>query len=213
MKGCLKYLTPAGLIIVALCLAPFILRLSINQRYDAAIYTEVEKVPPRRVAIVFGAYVFPSGRLSDALRDRVDAAIALYKAGKVQKLLFSGDNRFLDYNEPGRMREYALTQGVDNANIVLDYAGRRTYDTCYRAEYIFGVTDAVLVTQKFHLPRALFLCDNMGIDAVGFVADRHRYSEELWYELRETGALLFAWWDVNIGHSRPVLGEKEPIEF
>lgn len=90
-------------------------------------------------------------------RDRVDTAIDLYKAGKVQKLLVSGDNRFANYNEPGAMMAYAIAHGVTPADIQPDYGGHRTYDTCYRAQAIFQVQEAILVTQAFHLPRALYI--------------------------------------------------------
>ncbi len=96
------------------------------------------------------------------LQDRVQTAANLYFAGKVEKLLMSGDNRFVDYNEPAVMRKVALSLGVPEEAIVLDYAGRRTYDTCYRAKAIFGVTEAILVTQAFHLPRAIYLCNRLG---------------------------------------------------
>ena len=97
----------------------------------------------------------------------MDTAAQLYFSGKVEKLLMSGDNRFVDYNEPEAMRQYARSLGVPEEAIVLDYAGRRTYDTCYRARDIFGVQSAILVTQNFHLPRALFTCNALGIRATG----------------------------------------------
>jgi SanA protein len=131
-----------------------LLRWWTDVHYKTRIYT-LDKVPTRGVAIVFGAGVWPDGRLSDILVDRVETAVELYRRGKVQKLLMTGDNRFINYNEPGRMRAYALARGVPDHDIVLDYAGRRTYDSCYRANYIFGVRDAILVTQAYHLDRAL----------------------------------------------------------
>jgi len=113
----------------------------------------MESVPADRVAIVFGAGLQRDGTPSAVLRDRVATAASLYFEGKVQKLLMSGDNRFLDYNEPGSMKAYAISLGVPGEDIVLDYAGRRTYDTCYRAREIFGLDEAILVTQTYHLPR------------------------------------------------------------
>ena len=92
---------------------------------------DVASVAEAPVAIVFGAGVRADGRLTPMLQDRVDTAIALYRAGKVRKLLMSGDNRTLEYNEPGRMYDYAVAQGVPPEDVVRDYAGRRTYDTCY----------------------------------------------------------------------------------
>ena len=111
----------------------------IQWRYDRLVLTDIDSAPEAPVAIVFGAGIRADGRLSPMLADRMDTAIALYGAGKVRKLLVSGDNRFVDYDEPGRMYDYAVARGVPPADVVRDYAGRRTYDTCYRAGAIFGV--------------------------------------------------------------------------
>ncbi len=172
-----------------------------------------EGVPARRVAIVFGAGLWRDGTATPVLIDRVTTAANLYLAGKVEKLLMSGDNRFVEYNEPAVMRTLALSLGVPEEAIVLDYAGRRTYDTCYRAKAIFGVTEAILVTQAFHLPRALYECNRLGVDAVGVEADLriYRKSSMLYWNVRELLATAAALWDVNIGHPIPVLGDPEPI--
>ena len=111
------------------------------------VYT-VESAPVHRAAIVFGAGLWRDGSPTPVLRDRVATAAQLYFAGKVEKLLMSGDNSYVEHNEPGAMRGYALELGVPDEAIVLDYAGRRTYDTCYRAKAIFGLQEAVLVTQS-----------------------------------------------------------------
>ncbi|MBN2389631.1 MAG: YdcF family protein [Anaerolineae bacterium] len=197
----------------ALCVAWTVWTLT--TRYERLMYApaEIEQVPQKPVAVVFGAGYWPSGALSMVLKDRLDAAIELYHAGRVQKLLFSGDNRVVDYNEPAKMLEYALTQDVPRDDVVLDYAGRRTYDTCYRARDIFQVQDAVLITQRYHLPRALDTCDALGIDTVGYVADRQPYPRRdlAWYWTREAVALWRGWWDIYIAHTTPVLGEPLPI--
>jgi SanA protein len=170
-------------------------------------------VPARRVAIVFGAGLWRNGTATPVLQDRVQTAADLYFAGKVEKLLMSGDNRFVDYNEPAVMRELALSFGVPEEAVVLDYAGRRTYDTCYRAKAIFGVTEAILVTQAFHLPRAIYLCNLLGVDSVGVEADLRVYRKisVLYWNMRELLATVAALWDVNISHPVPVLGSPEPI--
>jgi SanA protein len=174
---------------------------------------QIDDAPKARVAIVFGAGLQRDGTPSPVLRDRVATAADLFFAGKVEKILMSGDNRFLDYNEPGAMLNYALSLGVPRDAIVLDYAGRRTYDTCYRAKEIFGVTDVLLVTQNFHLSRSLFTCDNLGLNAEGVSADRRSYarSSMIVWEVRELPAALVAMWDVWVAHPEPVLGDKEPI--
>ena len=153
-----------------LALTPFALRLYTDWRYRQHIY-RVDEVPARRVAIVFGAQVFPRGRLSPMLRDRVATGAALYHAGKVDLLLLTGDGENEIYSEPDAMARYARQLGVPDEAIVLDPGGFRTYDSCYRARDVFAVNSAILVTQEFHLDRALLLCNTLGVDAVGVAAD------------------------------------------
>ncbi len=195
-----------GLLAGAAALAGIV--LLIQGRYDRLVWNDPASVPAQPVASVFGAGIERDGRLSPILADRVEAAIRLYQAGKVRKLLMSGDNRFAWYDEPTRMYEYAVARGVPAADIVHDFAGRRTYDTCYRAGAIFGVREAVLVTQRYHLPRALFTCRSMGIDAVGLAADRRVYQGNPYYQARDLVATLVAWWEVKIAHPQPVLGDR-----
>lgn len=176
------------------------------------LYTTSES-PEARAAIVFGAGLQRDGTPSPVLKDRVTAAAQLYQLGKVEKLLMSGDNRFADYNEPAAMKDYAIGLGVPEDAIVLDYAGRRTYDTCYRAQHIFGLQEALLVTQKFHLPRAIFTCNGLGMRVNGVIADLrdyHTHSLRFW-NMRELPATLVALWQVWVSHPLPVLGEREPI--
>jgi SanA protein len=199
--------------VVLILLAPLLLRAWVGGRYRDRIYAQMTEVPPKPVAIVFGAGYWPSGRLSDALADRMETAIALYESGVVNKLLLSGDNRFVDYNEPAVMAEYARARGVADEDLVLDYAGRRTYDSCYRAKAIFGVEQAVLVTQAFHLPRALYTCGQLGVEAVGVAADRHRYLRAPWYHVREVAALTRAWLDLNLLRPLPVLGDPILVDW
>jgi len=170
----------------------------------------MQDVPQKQVAIVFGAGLMRDGSLTPELSDRVATAANLYFAGKAAKLLMSGDNRFVNYNEPEAMRKYALRLGVPDGAIVLDYAGRRTYDTCYRARDIFEARDVILVTQQYHLPRALYTCNALGVNAIGIPAERGRYPH-LYGNLREFPATLSALWEVHISHPLPILGKPEPI--
>jgi SanA protein len=172
-----------------------------------------EAAPRKRVAIVFGAGLRRDGTPTPILRDRVDTAASLYFSGRVEKLLMSGDNRYLTYNEPESMRQYALSLGVPDEAIILDYAGRRTYDTCYRAKVIFQVDDVLLVTQKFHLPRALFLCNAMGLEAEGVEANTRRFwrGSMLLWNTRELLATTAAFMDLYLINPIPVLGEPTPV--
>ncbi|MHB1296863.1 MAG: SanA/YdcF family protein [Anaerolineae bacterium] len=205
-----RWLVPATLVLLLLAGGPFAFTWWTSQRFKARTYT-AQTVPPKSVAIVFGAGYWPDGRLSDILADRVSTAVDLYRAGRVQKLLMTGDNRVVEYNEPQRMREYALELGVPDEDIVLDYAGRRTYDSCYRAKHIFRVDGAVLVTQAYHLPRALLTANGLGIDAVGVPADQRSYRLVDYYALREVPATLLACWQVYITRPEPVMGDPLPI--
>jgi SanA protein len=192
---------------VLIVVAAFGLRAWAIIVYGSRIHTRPDDVPARQVAIVFGAAV-RSNRPTPVLADRVEAAVELYQAGRVRKLLMTGDNRFVDYNEPDAMIAYAVELGVPESDLVADYAGRRTYDSCYRARDIFALNQAVLVTQGFHLSRALFICDRLGLDVVGYAADRRTFPGSQWmWRLREVPALALAWWDTTIRKPVPVLGE------
>jgi vancomycin permeability regulator SanA len=135
----------------------------------------------------------------------LDAAIDLYRKGKVQRLLLSGDNRRVDYNEPQAMRRYVLAHHVPDGALVMDYAGRDTYDTCFRARHVFGVDQAILVTQRYHAPRALYTARSMGIDAEAYaLPNLSRFPLlQLDYSAREYLADLKALWEVEISHRRP----------
>ncbi len=180
-------------------------------RYGPQIYT-VESAPARRVAIVFGAGIYGSGQVTPILADRLETALALYRAGKAQKLLLTGDNSSVGHNEPGAMKRYLLARGVLESALVLDYAGFRTYDSCYRARAIFGIEEALLVTQDYHLPRALFICDALGLRAGGVRADQRRYAQQPYLTARELPALAMAFLEVKVTQPTPVLGKPLPID-
>jgi len=193
--------------IVLLC-APVLARVYIHYSVSDRVYSDINKVPHCRVAMVLGAKVRPDGSLSVSLASRVNKAIALYKAGKCEKLLMSGDNRFKNYNEPERMRDYAVQRGVPTEDIALDYAGRRTYDSVYRARHIFGIKKMIVVTQSFHVDRAIFLCKHLGVDGYGVKANAVGDTRA---SIRECPACLGALADVYLRQPHPVMGKKETI--
>jgi SanA protein len=173
-------------------------------------YEDIQAMP---VVMVPGAGLLRDGTPSSPLRDRLDAAAQLYRDGKVQKILLTGDNRFVNYNEPGAMRNYLIQAGIPEEDLVLDYAGRRTYDSCYRAKAIFGLDEIIIVTQPYHLPRAVFLCDKLGLETQGLPIEQSEYirSRFLFWNFREIFATLAAYWDIYISKPLPVLGDPEPI--
>ena len=178
-----------------------------DNTYDPA------SVPPAQVALVPGAGITADGRPTLALCDRIDGAIELYRAGKVQKILMSGDNSTIYYNEPGVMANYAIEQGIPESDIVLDYAGRRTYDTCYRAKAIFGLESVIITTQKYHLPRMVFLCEQQGLNTHGIPVKQSDYllNHYVVWNVREVLATLAAYIDIYILKPEPILGSPEPI--
>jgi len=165
------------------------------------------------VGIVPGAGLNRDKTPSLALRDRLDGAIAFYKTDKISKILMSGDNRTEYYDEQTSMRNYAVSKGVQDSNVVLDFAGQRTYDTCFRAKHIFGLDRVVIFTQTYHFWRAVYLCRALGLDAYGIAIDESNYvtSRYRFWLFREVFARLNAVWDVTIGKPIPILGEPEPI--
>jgi vancomycin permeability regulator SanA len=159
--------------------------------------TEVPNEEPKRTAIVFGARVWDDGSPSNSLYDRVLTSVELYRSGRVQKLLMSGDKTGENYDEPAAMKKLAIQLGIPESDIVLDNDGKRTFETCSRAKEVFGVQKAVLVTQDYHLPRALYLCNSLGIDSIGITANRRKYDGENYYHFREFFSTASAWFEIT----------------
>jgi len=204
----LTFIVISGLLFSALIIPRMVADFNSRGR----IYKIID-APEKPVAIVFGAGLRRDGSPTSVLRDRVASAAELYHSGKVTKLLVSGDNRFDDYNEPGAMKAYAMELGVPEGAIVQDFAGRRTYDTCYRARDVFGVSDVLLVSQSFHLPRALITCNALGVSAAGVSADfrSYRRRSQIFWNIREIPATAVAMWELYVTKPLPVLGDPEPI--
>lgn len=211
-----------GAVLAMLLFGVLLIALPLGMRhYTATVYNNDQYAPADvpddyDVAIVFGARVLSDGRLSTMLYDRVDTAVDLYLDGKVDLILMTGDGHEPPYNEPEAMRDFAIQRGVPEEAIIMDTAGLRTYDSCYRAHDIYQIDRAILVTQAFHLDRALFLCDTVGIEAVGVIADYNRpegYSDRSlrWQNWREVGATFVAFYDVLTNRGPTVAGEPQPV--
>jgi SanA protein len=172
---------------------------------------EVAEVPRAQVAIVPGALVMQDGTMSTMLADRVRRAAALWHAGKVEKVLVSGDHGNWGYDEPDTMRKALVADGVAPRDVFEDHAGFDTWATMVRARSIFGVRDAVVVTQGFHMPRALYLADAAGIEASGLTADLHQWGYQgRKSEAREVLSRVKAVLDVTLD-TAAMAGPKIPI--
>lgn len=179
--------------------------------FSAKKIHQVENAPQASVAIVLGARVLPDKSLSDILRDRAETAIELWEEKKVEKILVSGDNGNKYYNEVVPVQKFMLEKGVPEDVIFLDYAGFDTYDSVYRAKNLFLVKDALIVTQEFHLPRAVYLCNKVGIECSGVIADKQPYLKAGYYARREFLARIKAFLDTFFCSSPEVMGETIDI--
>jgi len=171
-------------------------------KYDGRIITNIDGLDTRdwpipRVAVVFGASIYGNGELSPVLADRVETAIELYRARKVDRILVSGDARHRSYNEPKAMSEYLITHSVAPNDVIVDTSGRSTYETCLRAKEAFGLKRAVLVSQSFHLSRALYIANQLGLDAVGMAGDLRTANMIDYQGVREWAAELKAYLNLN----------------
>jgi vancomycin permeability regulator SanA len=182
-----------------------------SARYDLA-NVAAEQVPKRNVAIVFGAGVYADGTPTPYLQWRIKTAVKLYQAGRIHTILMTGDNSSDHYNEPQAMARYAQSLGVPRAAIVLDYAGLSTYDSCYRAKAIFKVHQATLVTQGYHLPRAVMVCRGAGINSIGVAAEHVRKDWTVAYIVREWLSTNKSAFQYVFKPTPTVLGKSEPIQ-
>lgn len=174
------------------------------------IYDKIENVPAAYCGILLGAGV-RNERVTPVLQDRLEAALSLYKAGKIQRFLLTGDHSRKNYDEVNTMKDYLTKKGVNDSVIFLDHAGFDTYNSMYRAKNIFQVKDAIVITQDFHQNRSVFLARNMGLTATGFIADRRVYRGRLYLAVRESFAVAKAFLNL-LFQSNPVYkGEVIPI--
>ncbi len=145
----------------------------------------LEAAPEADAIVVLGASVRPDGTPSDMLRDRLDTAIALYDAGAAPKIIVSGDNRTSHYNETQAMKRYCVEHGVPSKDVFEDHAGYSTYESMYRARHVFGADSIIVTTQGYHLYRAMFAAQQLGMEAYGVASDHGLYENQNYYSLRE----------------------------
>ncbi len=175
------------------------------------IYKESHKIPGTYTALVLGAKIHKNGTPSKVLQDRLSSALELYKKGIVKRFLLSGDHSRKRYNEVGEMKKYLLKNGVKSEDLFLDHTGFNTYSSIVRAKEIFLVTNLIIVTQKFHLPRAVYIARKKEMLAYGHIADRRNYPEMKYYVLREYFARIKSFVEVLFNLKPKFLGEQIPI--
>ncbi|MBY0486945.1 MAG: YdcF family protein [Flavobacteriaceae bacterium] len=197
----LIYLSIFGLIVL------FSVNFYVKSETDALIYTSENDVPKNNVGIVFGAGII-GDKPSKYLRDRLDAGILLYKSKKINKILLSGDNGSDAHDELTVMKKYCFENGVDTTKIYIDYAGFDTYSTIYRAKNIFKIDKAILVTQEYHLNRAIYIGNKLGIKSVGFSANVGEYRNYNYVCFREYFSIFKSAIDVARNRKPHFLGSE-----
>ncbi len=173
------------------------------------IFSQVANVPTTKVGLVFGTSARVAGRENLYFRYRIDAAVQVWNAGKLETLIVSGDNSSRYYNEPNKMKQALIERGIPANRIVCDFAGLRTLDSVVRAKEIFGADSILFISQRFQDERAIYLAQAHGIHAYGFAARDVETHDGLKTKIREIGARVKMWLDVNILNTRPrYLGKK-----
>ncbi len=182
----------AGLLVIA------VLVLDAYRHAEIAVADSIDDLRPADAGLVLGASVGPDKRPSAVLADRVRVGVELLSAGKVRRLLLSGEGEEAHYDETAAMKKLALSLGADESDLLIDAEGHRTYDSCLRARKDFALGSVIVVSQHYHLPRAIYLCRGVGLDAQGISADRSSYSDLGRFALREVPAWILAIADLRL---------------
>lgn len=207
-----KIIIFATIFFFILFLFSVIVNLYIFRFSSSSIYEKIDNIPSAQAVLILGSKVYDNGQMSDVLLDRVLTAIELYEAGKVEKILISGDHGQKIYDEVNTVKNYLLEEKkIPAKDIFLDHAGFDTYDSLYRAKDIFQVKSIIISSQKFHLPRAVYIGKKIGLETSGIIADKHIYFADSYNNLRESLSRIKAFLNI-IFHSKPkFLGEVIPI--
>lgn len=180
--------------------------LDVQTRYLDRINLDVSHEEPREAIIILGASVKPDGVPSDALRDRLDEGLELYQAGRAPTVILTGDDGAYRSNEMAVMQAYVTAHGLPSEALRVDGKGYRTYESCRNAKAA-GIKKAILVTQRFHAARALYLCNLLGVDTTLKTADRETYVRIVYFWIRDLAASVKAWWDIH------VMTPTSPVHF
>jgi SanA protein len=210
IKKLLKIISVAIVVLLVLILISY---YSVEFRTRNRVFDNMDDLPPNMVGLVLGTtkYVYGS-TLNPYYLNRIDAAARLFKAGKVDYLLVSGDNGQVEYNEPIKMKKDLIEKGIPEDRIFLDYAGFRTLDSIVRSREIFGQEKITVISQEFHNERAVFIALSKDIDAVGYNAKDVSYRTGFKTNVREIFARVKMMFDLAVGVQPKFLGEKITIE-
>ncbi|MFA6429072.1 MAG: ElyC/SanA/YdcF family protein [Patescibacteria group bacterium] len=193
----------SGVLVAVFIVSTLSIVLFVQTAERSRISHGMEMLTPAPVGIILGASILKDGTPSDALMDRLQVGVDLYNAGKIQDLLVTGDDGQLRSNETAVMKRVLLEKGIPEEHILLDPHGYRTYESCKRAAEVYQIKDAIIITQQFHLPRALYLCTRKGIQSQGISADLHTYINIRRFTVREWLASALAWWETAIKAPKP----------
>ncbi|WP_081209779.1 SanA/YdcF family protein [Salegentibacter sediminis] len=208
MKQIKKVILATVLSLIIAILIALGLKAYIERDTQHLIFEDISLVPPSETVIVLGASVHSDGKLSPILKDRVDTALELYRNKKVKRFLVTGDHTTDDYNEVNAMGNYLMKRGIPESKILLDHAGLDTYDSMYRSNAVLGVEDAIVVTQKFHLPRTIFIAKGLKLPYTGFAARSHSYKTTNKIERRELLANFKALYEVLLKKEPTTLEDR-----
>lgn len=193
--------------------ALYISNYLVVQSAENKTFTSVEEIPYNRVGVVLGTSKYRRGHTPNLYFDyRIEAAVELYSAGKIDFIIVSGDNRFVDYNEPQQMMDDLIAAGIPKEKIFLDYAGFRTLDSVIRAHKVFGQKQYTIISQKFHNERAIFIANKHGLDVIGYNAKDVTKSYGFKTNTREKMARVKVILDIIIGIQPKFLGEQIAVE-
>lgn len=204
-----RLLLIGSLIVLALVCVVYFCNKAVEDASEGKLYSDVRSIPYNKAGLLLGTSKFlASGYKNLYYQYRIDAAVTLYKAGKISYIIISGDNSRKEYNEPEDMRNDLVAAGIDSSHIYLDYAGFRTFDSMVRLKEIFGQQAATIISQPFHNQRALFIANKEGINAIGFNARDVNAEAGLRVQAREKFARVKVFLDYLFGKKPKFLGEK-----
>ena len=190
-----KYLKPILYILILGLISIIAVNIYVKSSTKKHISYSLKRFPKNDVGIIFGAGI-NGDQPSKYLKDRLDAGILLYKAKRINKILLSGDNGREEYDELTVMKNYCFRNGVDTTKIFIDYAGFDTYSTMYRAKHIFKIKKATLISQEYHLNRAIYIGQKLGIKSVGYSANKGEYRGYKYVTFREYLSIFKSFFDV-----------------